>query len=247
MSLKIFVTLLTLSSFQVHAEAAKEAEKAPAKEVVKEPAKEAAKEPSKEAEKAPAVAEAPKAPKAPKKPKECVYQTNALAHVAYDKFDDEVKKIQGNFEKCEESMKAKKEQEMKGQECKKSFGEVKEKRAMVAELVTKSMNLKNKDEFDKAVVGIKTAKEEVQKLEMKHHEACPVKVAMKPEVKVVAEEKKAEVKAAVEEKKPEVKAVVEEKKAEVKAVVEEKKAEVKAVVEEKKAEVKALLEDKKLK
>ena len=47
---------------------------------------------------------------------------------------------------------------------------------------------------------------------MKHRGACPAKVAIKSEVKVV-EEKKAEVKAVVEEKKAEVKALIEDKKA----------------------------------
>ncbi|MBP9680184.1 MAG: hypothetical protein KBD76_02170 [Bacteriovorax sp.] len=206
MSIKILITLFTLSSFQTYAEETKEVAKEATKEVVKGPEKEAV-----------------KSPKAFKRPQECVYQTNALTHVAFDKFDDEVKKIQGNFEKCEESLKIKKEQENIAQECKKSFGEVKGKRAIVAELVSKSVNLKSKEEFEKAVASIKLAKEDAQKLEMKHRGSCPAKVAIKSEVKIV-EEKKAEVKAVVEEKKAEVKAVVEEKKAEVKALIEDKKA-----------------------
>jgi hypothetical protein len=113
--LKNSVLLLTiLASFATYADEAKKEE--PKKE---EPKKEEAK--TVEVVKAPVVV----------KPKECFYTAHVLAIVDTKKFDDEVKKIQEKFEKCEQNLAKMKEIEARLKNCRTLNVQVKEKRNSV--------------------------------------------------------------------------------------------------------------------
>jgi hypothetical protein len=164
---------------------------------------------------------------APSRPRECFYSAHGLALVETSKFDDEVKKIQETFEKCEQTLVKMKEQELKATECRAIYKNVKEKKMAVLKLVSESSKTNKKEEFEKSVALIKSAKDEQTAIEAKFKDSCaaPKKVEVKkiePQVKVEA--KKEEVKK--EEPKKEEPKKEEVKKEEPKKV-EPKKEEVK--------------------
>jgi hypothetical protein len=135
---------------------------------------------------------------APVKPRECFYSAHALALVESNKFDDEVKKIQETFEKCEQSLAKMKEQELKATECRAIYKNVKEKKMAVLKLVSESSKINKKDEFEKSVALIKLEKVEQTAIEAKFKDSCaapkkeePKKVEPKKEEPKKEEPKKA--------------------------------------------------------
>lgn len=122
-----------------------------------------------------------KKPIIPAQPKECFYSAHALALVENNKFDEEVKKIQEAFERCQETLAKLKEQEVRAAECSALNKHVKEKRGTLLKLTAESSKLNKKEEFEKAVASIKVTKEELASYITKYRESCAV--AKKVEVK----------------------------------------------------------------
>ncbi len=178
--------LTILASFATYSEEAKKEE--PKKEEVK-------KEEPKKADviKAPVVI----------KPKECFYTAHVLAIVDSKKFDDEVKKIQEKFEKCEQNLLKMKEIEARLKDCRTLNVQVKEKRNSVLKLASESTKLNKKEDFEQLVNNLKAMKEELAGYEAKYREHCPVnaKIIPKKEESKKEEPKKEEPKK--EEAKPE--------------------------------------------
>lgn len=198
MSIKVLIALFLLSSLSLptFADEAKKEEVKKEEPKKEEPKKE---EPKKEEPKKEEPKKVVVVVKVPKKPKECFYQTGSLAIIGTDKFEDEVKKIQSDFEKCESQLLLLKERESKIIECKKMHDEVKEKKTVLYKLIDSSSKIIAKDEFEKSVAFIKASKEEVLKSESRFKESC------KPKEEVKKEEPKKEEPKKEEPKKEEVK------------------------------------------
>jgi len=114
-----------------------------------------------------------KAQSSPKQ-KECYYHVLSLGNVENPKFDDEVKKIEDTFAKCERFLVKEKEQEAKSKECKLMEAELKSKKSNVLKPIADASKVSKKEDFAKVVAEVKAARVEYTSLENKYKENCPV-------------------------------------------------------------------------
>jgi hypothetical protein len=101
------------------------------------------------------------------KQKECFYHVQSLANIENHKFDDEVKRIENTFIKCQQFL-------VKEKECKIMELELKNKKSQILKPINASSRISKKEDFDKLITEVKSAKEESTSLENKFKEKCQV-------------------------------------------------------------------------